>query len=244
MLKLAAIAAAIFTFAATAAWAQKSGGVLRITHRDSPASMSIHEEGTISVVLPMMGVFNNLVVFDPHAPQNALEAVVPDLAKSWTWSEDGKRLTFALREGVTWHDGKPFTAADVKCTWDQLADKGEETFKVNLRKGWYSNVEAVTTNGAYEVVFNLKMPQPAILALLASGLTPVYPCHVSPRDMRRAQSARDRSSSSNIKATRVSRLVATRTTGSQVGPIWMGSNTPSSPTDRPLSSHSSPATSI
>src|SRR5690242_883262 len=56
----------------TAAWAQKQGGVLRITHRDSPASMSIHEEGTISVVLPMMGVFNNLVVFDQHKRQNSL----------------------------------------------------------------------------------------------------------------------------------------------------------------------------
>ena len=186
MLKLVATAAAIFVFATTGAWAQKSGGVLRITHRDSPASMSIHEEGTISVVLPMMGVFNNLVVFDPKAPQNSLEGIVPDLAKSWSWSDDGKRLTFALREGVTWHDGKPFTAADVKCTWDLLADKGEETFKVNFRKGWYSNVEAVTSNGPYEVTFNLKMPQPAILALLASGFTPVYPCHVPPRDMRRA----------------------------------------------------------
>src|SRR5262245_25115372 len=186
MLKLAAIAGAIIVFAASGAWAQKSGGVLRITHRDSPASMSIHEEGTISVVLPMMGVFNNLVVFDPRARQHALEGIVTDLAKSWTWSEDGKRLTFALREGVTWHDGKPFTAADVKCTWDLLADKGEETFKVNFRKGWYSNVEAVTKNGDFEVVFSLKMPQPAILALLASGFTPVYPCHVSPRDMRRA----------------------------------------------------------
>src|SRR5690349_17012308 len=83
----------------------KHGGILRITHRDSPASMSIHEEGTISVVLPMMGVFNNLVVFDPKAPQNTLEGIVPDLAKAWSWSADGKKLTFALREGVSWHDG-------------------------------------------------------------------------------------------------------------------------------------------
>src|SRR5215468_9850952 len=88
--------------------AQKQGGILRITHRDSPASMSIHEEGTISVVMPMMGVFNNLVMFDQHAPQNTLEGIVPDLAISWKWSEDGKALTFALRKGVTWHDGKPF----------------------------------------------------------------------------------------------------------------------------------------
>jgi len=79
MHKLAAIAGAIFFLVAPSAWAQKAGGVLRITHRDSPASMSIHEEGTISVVLPMMGVFNNLVVFDPRTRQNALEGIVPDL---------------------------------------------------------------------------------------------------------------------------------------------------------------------
>src|SRR3979490_328739 len=74
------------------AWAQKQGGVLRVTHRDSPSSMSIHEEGTISVVLPMMGVFNNLVMFDQHTRQNSLDGIVPDLATSWKWSEDGKQL--------------------------------------------------------------------------------------------------------------------------------------------------------
>ena len=52
--------------ASTAANAQKQGGTLRIFHRDSPANMSIHEEGTISVVAPMMPIFNNLVVFNPH----------------------------------------------------------------------------------------------------------------------------------------------------------------------------------
>ena len=167
-----------------AAQAQKRGGILRITHRDSPASMSIHEEGTISVVLPMMGVFNNLVMFDQHKKQNTLNGIVPDLATSWSWSEDGKKLTFALRQGVTWHDGKPFTAADVKCTWDLLAGTAPDNFKLNFRKGWYANVESVAVNGPFEVAFNLKAPQPALLGLIASGFTPVYPCHVSPRDMR------------------------------------------------------------
>jgi peptide/nickel transport system substrate-binding protein len=186
MRKVIAVAGTILILAASNVLAQQSGGVLRITHRDSPASMSIHEEGTISVVLPMMGVFNNLVMFDQHAPQNRLEGIVPDLATSWTWSQDGKQLTFALRQGVTWHDGKPFTAADVKCTWDLLADKTEETLKVNFRKGWYANVESVTANGDHEAVFNLKAPQPGILSLLASGFTPIYPCHVPPQSMRRA----------------------------------------------------------
>jgi peptide/nickel transport system substrate-binding protein len=176
----------VLGFPTESAWAQQRGGILRITHRDSPASMSIHEEGTISVVLPMMGVFNNLVLFDQHKPQNSLDDIVPDLAKSWTWSEDGKTLTFVLQQGVTWHDGKPFTAADVKCTWDLLAGKAKENLKLNFRKGWYANIESVTVNGDYEAAFNLKAPQPALLALLASGMTPVYPCHVSPRDMRQA----------------------------------------------------------
>src|SRR5437763_13847476 len=86
-----------------AALAQKSGGVLRMPMITSPASMSIHEESTIAALGPMMGVFNNLVNFDQHVPQNSLESIVPDLASSWSSSEDGKELTFKLRQDVKWH---------------------------------------------------------------------------------------------------------------------------------------------
>ena len=164
--------------------AQKQGGILRITHRDSPASMSIHEEGTISVNLPAMPMFNNLVAFDYKKKQNSLDDIVPELATKWIWSEDGKTLTFTLRSDVKWHDDKPFTSADVKCTWELLAGTAKENFKLNFRKGWWVNVESVATPSPTEAVFNLKAPQPGILALIASGFTPVYPCHVSPRDMR------------------------------------------------------------
>jgi peptide/nickel transport system substrate-binding protein len=81
------------------AQAQKPGGVLRIYHRDSPASMSIHEEGTNSVSIPMMAVFNNLMLYDQHQAQNSLDTIVPDLAESWSWNEEGTRLTFKLRQG-------------------------------------------------------------------------------------------------------------------------------------------------
>src|SRR5438094_4304677 len=102
------------------AFAQKSGGILRQYMIDSPASMSIHEETTVVAERPMMGVMNNLVMFDQHVAQNSLSSIVPELATSWSWDEEGKHLTFKLRSGVKWHDGKPFTAADVKCTWDLL----------------------------------------------------------------------------------------------------------------------------
>src|SRR5437773_8743102 len=94
----------------------KQGGILRVYHRDSPGSASIHEGATYSVNIPFMPVFNNLVVYNQNVAQNSMESIVPDLAESWAWSEDQKTLTFKLRQGVKWHDGKPFTSADVKCT--------------------------------------------------------------------------------------------------------------------------------
>jgi peptide/nickel transport system substrate-binding protein len=168
---------------AGAAMAQKQGGILRVYHRDSPASMSIHEEGTVGVIMPMMGVFNNLVIFDQHVPQNSLQSIVPELATGWAWSEDGTELTFKLRDGVKWHDGKPFTAEDVKCTFDLLTNQSKEKFRLNYRETWWVNVSKTTT-GEHEATLHLKRPQPALLAMLASGDTPIYPCHVSPRDMR------------------------------------------------------------
>jgi peptide/nickel transport system substrate-binding protein len=107
----------------TPAFAQTPGGILEMPNFTSPASMSIHEESTIAVGIPMMGVFNNLVVFDQHVAQNSLASVVPDLATGWSWSEDATQLTFPPRQGVKWHDGKPFTAKDVKCTWDTLLER-------------------------------------------------------------------------------------------------------------------------
>jgi peptide/nickel transport system substrate-binding protein len=156
-------------FAANEALAQKTGGILRLGHFDSPASMSMLEESTQAVNRPMSGVFNNLVMFKQDVPQNSLRSIVPDLATSWSWNEEGTELTFPLRQGVKWHDGKPFTAADVKCTFDLLMDKTQEKLRINPRKSWYANVAEVTTNGDYEATFHLKRPQPSFLALLPAG---------------------------------------------------------------------------
>jgi peptide/nickel transport system substrate-binding protein len=173
------------TMAATnAAFAQKQGGILRMSHFDSPASMSLHEEATAAANRPMMGVFNNLVMYKQDVAQNSLQSIVPDLAASWSWSEEGTELSFPLRQDVKWHDGKPFTAKDVKCTWDMLTGKSDEKLRLNPRKSWYRNLEEVSVNGDHEVTFHLKRPQPSFLALLASGWSPIYPCHVAARDMR------------------------------------------------------------
>jgi peptide/nickel transport system substrate-binding protein len=112
--------------ASHSASAQKHGGILKLYSPASPASMSPLEEATLVAEMPMMGVFNNLILFDQHVPQVSLQSIVPDLATSWVWNEDGTELSFTLRQGIKWHDGKPFTAQDVKCTMDLYLDKGPE----------------------------------------------------------------------------------------------------------------------
>jgi ABC-type transport system substrate-binding protein len=125
--------------------AQKLGGVLIMSHFDSPASMSMLEEVTGAVNRSMMGVFNNLVIYDQHVPQNSLVSIVPDLAMTGrSWNEEGTELTLPLRPGIRWHDGKPFTARDVKCTWDLLTGRSVEKLRLDPRKTWYSNLEEVT----------------------------------------------------------------------------------------------------
>ena len=120
--------------AAAPALAQKQGGTLRIYHRDNPPSASIHEEATISTVQPFMAVFNNLVLFDPaQEAQQRPTTIVPDLADSWAWDDDKTKLTFKLRQGVKWHDGKPFTAKDVQVHLGQADRQGRRATSARTR---------------------------------------------------------------------------------------------------------------
>src|SRR5260370_7066592 len=81
-----ALALALIVVSGTAV-AQTSGGVLKFFHRDSPASMSILEEATISTIGPMMAVFNNLVLFNHHEKQNRPQFISPELPQHWTWNQ-------------------------------------------------------------------------------------------------------------------------------------------------------------
>ncbi|MGH8663374.1 MAG: ABC transporter substrate-binding protein, partial [Burkholderiales bacterium] len=160
---LAAAAAAVMAMSAFPALAQKSGGTLTISHRETPPSGSIHEEATNSTVSPYMAVYNNLVMFDQHKPINSLDTIVPDLATEWSWNADKTQLTFKLRQGVKWHDGKPFTAKDVKCTWDLVLGNAKPALRKNPRKSWYTNLEKVTVDNDYQATFHMKRKQPAFI---------------------------------------------------------------------------------
>src|SRR5689334_7994099 len=89
-------AVAVLLCSVGAALGQKSGGILKVYHRENPPSASILEEATASTTVPFMAVFNNLVMYDQQVPQNSPRTIVPDLAKSWAWNTEQTQLTFQL----------------------------------------------------------------------------------------------------------------------------------------------------
>jgi peptide/nickel transport system substrate-binding protein len=167
--------------------APRYGGVLNAIQREElPAGFTIHESITTSTIWPAMPCFSNLVLFDPMKKTERADTIIPELAERWSWQDGHRALVFFLRQNVTWHDGRPFTAADVKFTFDMVREAPDARAKLRLNphREWYGNVETIETPNPYTVVFRLKRPQPALLMILAGGHSPIYPAHVPPAEFR------------------------------------------------------------
>lgn len=99
---------------------------------------------------------------------------VPKLATSWSSSSDGKTITFKLREGVKWHDGKPFTSADVQFCAMEMWKKYQ-----NYGTLLHRFLSAVETPDAHTAVFKYDQPMPMELMLRAAcELCYVVPKHI------------------------------------------------------------------
>jgi peptide/nickel transport system substrate-binding protein len=242
--RVAAAALLLVVMSGAGAQAQKPGGVLFADLSPRQPGEHVDPRGRDQLGRdPNDGGVQQPRAYDQHVAQNSLDTIVPDLAESWSWNEERTRVTFRLREGVKWHDGKPFTSADIKCTWDLLTGRAGERLRLNPRKSWWNNVAEIAANGPAEATFVLKRPQPAILALIASGYTPIYPCQSRRAICGSILLARAPSNSSSSNQTSRSSSSATRIIGNRDGPISTASNIRSSLTARPRSSPSSPASS-
>jgi peptide/nickel transport system substrate-binding protein len=159
----------------------KPGGVLRaVLREDLPQGFAIHEAATNSVTWPAMPCYSNLVIYDQTKRLGRMDTIVGELAEKWSWQDNYRNLVLFLRRDVKWHDGQPFTSKDVKFTFDVVREASDAPAKlrINPRKEWYANVDAIEAPDPYTVVFRLKRPQPSLVAMLASGYSPVIPAHV------------------------------------------------------------------
>ncbi len=98
--------------------------------------------------------------------------MIPELAERWEVSEDNLTFTFHLRDGVKWHDGKPFTARDVRFTFDRMMDPSVRA--MHLRQA-FEDLERVETPDERTVIFRYEKPY--VWALRKLGEIPILPAH-------------------------------------------------------------------
>ncbi|MGH2558857.1 MAG: ABC transporter substrate-binding protein [Thermomicrobiales bacterium] len=142
----------------------KRGGVLKIAGLGDQAHYDIDQSPSISNLYPQSPIYDNLIRFNPL---DGGQTIIPDLAQSWSMSEDGLNYTFNLREGVTWHDGTPLTADDVVATFDRRRNPPEGV--VSIRQGLYDAVTEIQAVDPQTVTFVLSEPRPFFLEALATG---------------------------------------------------------------------------
>lgn len=143
------------------------GGTLTITTTPEPAIITNALSSAPTTAELATKIFDGLLEYDLELKPK------PSLAESWTISPDGKTITFKLRQGVTWHDGKPFTSADVQFALMEVVKKFHPRGQGNL-----GPVQSIDTPDAHTAVFNLAHPYPPLMMGLSSLESPIVPRHI------------------------------------------------------------------
>ena len=170
---LALAAAAILPWPADVLWAQADreiarGGVLAVANVNEPPHLNpaITTSGPVHSVTG--SIFNGLVGLDERANP------VPELAERWLVTDAGKTYTFSLRKDVRWHDGVPFTAADVKFTFEEILLKHH----ARTRAGLEANLAGIDAPDPHTVIFRFKQPYAPLLRRLDVQEAPILPRHL------------------------------------------------------------------
>lgn len=162
----AAIAMAI-SMLSPYAMAQKRGGTLIMVVQPEPPTLGSYISTSQPIGQVATKVYDGLLEYAPDATAQ------PSLAESWELSEDGLSLTFNLRRDVKWHDGEPFTSADVQFTFMDVLSR------VHPRgSGVLGQLEAVETPDDHTAVFRLREPAPYLMRVLSSYESPILPKHL------------------------------------------------------------------
>lgn len=112
----------------------------------------------------------NILIFNGLTGHDGENQVIPALAKSWEFDEETCTYTFHLEENVTWHDGEPFTAEDVKFTIEAIMNP--ENGSENAPN--YEDVEEIAVIDEHTVAFKLTAPNVAFLDYMTMAILPKH----------------------------------------------------------------------
>ncbi len=144
----------------------KRGGTLRTAFGVTTAHFDIHQGAATAVLCQM---YNGLVTYNLD---DGIKTVIPDLAANWTVSSDGKIYTFALREGVRYHDGTAFSAADVLASYQHIINPPQGIASQN--KDLFGAVDRIDAPDAKTFRITMKAPRAYLLELLADPSMVIY----------------------------------------------------------------------
>ncbi|WP_042879366.1 ABC transporter substrate-binding protein [Cupriavidus necator] len=163
-----AVAIAGFSILMGSAMAQTKGGTLSgIVQPEPPVLVSaINSQAPTQYVAGK--IYQSLLTYGPDLKPR------PELAKSWKISPDGLTYTFELQNGVKWHDGKPFTSADVVFSIDKMLREVHVRTRAVINK-YVASVRAVN-DGTVEI--KLKEPFPPFISMFEAGTMPMMPKHI------------------------------------------------------------------
>jgi peptide/nickel transport system substrate-binding protein len=164
---LTTVAALALASAVAAQDTPKSGGTLNAVIQPEPPSLMLGlvQNGPTQMVAGQ--IYESLLRYDKDLNP------MPSLAKEWTKSEDGITYTFTLQDGVLWHDGTPFTSADVLFSVDVFLRETHARLRASLEQ-----VASIETPDDKTVVFTLKQPFGPFLGIFEAGTMPMIPKHI------------------------------------------------------------------
>ena len=156
-----------FMLSSFAAKAQEAGGTLAFLVQPEPPTLAsyVSTSGPIGLVMPK--IYEGLFDYDNDGK------MVPMLAESYDISADGKTVTFNLRKNVRWHDGKPFTSADVKFTILEVLKKVHPRGPNSFRE-----VSRIDTPDDHTAIFHLDNPAPYMMRSFSAYESPMVPKHL------------------------------------------------------------------
>ncbi len=168
---------------ATPVGAAKRGGVLLIGTIEDPPTYDVHQETSTNSLLALRNNYEGLIKYH-YLRQNE---IVGELAEKWAVSQDGLTYTFQLRKGVTWHDGKPFTAEDAAFSLMRAAYPDQHKIVSPRVAALLTAVEKVDVVDPSTINIKLKFTSASFLQGLATDWPLIMPKHTiqAKGDMKR-----------------------------------------------------------
>lgn len=147
--------------------APKEGGRINLIVQPEPPGLMVGIYQNAPTKLVAGQIYEGLLRYDEHLKP------MPSLAKSWEISPDGLTYTFHLQTGVTWHDGQPFSAADVLFSVNDFLMK-----TLPRHRNIMQHVKSVTAPDDHTVIFEMKHPFDPFIRALGYGSMPMIPKHL------------------------------------------------------------------